>query len=180
MGRVKTVNGCRKPVGTQVPEPVLAAIEIARGDKDRSSWIRDLICDELDRQGISTAPLDSLPPRIPVVKTARPGTRAKQTQTRGQRPKTGPPASKAAPPPPPPARALRAPGAPVFQDPGAEAVTGDIPPAPAATRKRCTHRGYRQIGGFCHECDHLIEPGGYWRELAGLLRSGHPACPAVR
>jgi len=43
---------------------------------------------------------------------------------------------------------------------GAGAVT-----VPAATRQRCAHPGTRLIGGFCRECDHLIEPGGYWREL---------------
>ncbi len=166
MGRVKTVNGCRKPVGTQVPEPVLAAIEIARGDKDRSSWIRDLICDELDRQGISTAPLDSLPPRIPVVKTARPRTRAN-----GRRPPKDlpPPENPAGPPPRSPARR---PGQAVFQDPGAEAVVTDAPPAPASQRTKCRHPIFRVFGsrdpsargvdGCCPICGHAVEPGGYW------------------
>ncbi len=164
MGRVKTVNGCRKPVGTQVPEPVLAAIEIARGDKDRSSWIRDLICDELDRQGISTAPLDSLPPRIPVVKK----TRAKRTQTR-------PPAPKASPPPPPArAQPARPPGAAIFQDPGGEPIVADAPPAPASARKRCMHPGTRSIGGWCPPCGHLIDTGGCWSAACEAGTCVHP------
>ena len=169
MGRVKTVNGCRKPVGTQVPEPVLAAIEIARGDKDRSSWIRDLICDELDRQGISTAPLDSLPPRIPAVKTRA---RAKP-RSNGRRPPKDlpPPKNPASPPPRPPARP---PGAAIFQDPGGEPIVADAPPAPASARKRCMHPGTRSIGGWCPPCGHLIESGGCWSAACEAGTCVHP------
>jgi hypothetical protein len=52
----------------------------------------------------------------------------------------------------------------VLREPGGEATVGPMPPAPAAKRKRCTHPGTRSIGGFCKECDHMIERGGYWRE----------------
>lgn len=32
-------------------------------------------------------------------------------------------------------------------------------------RRRCTHPGRaRVIGGYCPACDHLTEPGGYWRD----------------
>lgn len=38
----------------------------------------------------------------------------------------------------------------------------DAPSGPQ--RRRCTHSGTRVIGGFCTPCDHLVEPGGLWRE----------------
>ena len=28
--------------------------------------------------------------------------------------------------------------------------------------RRCTHPGKRSVGGYCNECDHLIQPGGTW------------------
>ena len=28
--------------------------------------------------------------------------------------------------------------------------------------QRCTHPGKRSVGGWCKDCDHLIEPGGKW------------------
>lgn len=28
--------------------------------------------------------------------------------------------------------------------------------------RRCTHAGKRSVGGWCKDCDHLIEPGGAW------------------
>jgi hypothetical protein len=31
-------------------------------------------------------------------------------------------------------------------------------------RRRCPHPGKRVIGGHCPDCNHMIEPGGYWRE----------------
>jgi len=34
-----------------------------------------------------------------------------------------------------------------------------VEPAP----RRCTHPGTRIIGGYCKECDHMIEPGGLWK-----------------
>ena len=57
-----------------------------------------------------------------------------------------------------------APAASVFREPGSEAVIGTAPRTPAALRKRCNHPGKRSVGGYCPDCDHLIEPGGYWRE----------------
>jgi hypothetical protein len=32
------------------------------------------------------------------------------------------------------------------------------------THPRCPHPGKRVIGGWCGDCDRMIEPGGYWRE----------------
>jgi len=34
-----------------------------------------------------------------------------------------------------------------------------VEPAP----RRCTHPGKRVIGGYCKDCDHMIEPGGLWK-----------------
>ena len=28
--------------------------------------------------------------------------------------------------------------------------------------RRCNHPGKRSVGGFCPDCDHLIQPGGAW------------------
>ena len=28
--------------------------------------------------------------------------------------------------------------------------------------RRCTHPGKRSVGGWCKECDHLVQPGGSW------------------
>jgi len=159
MSRPKTVTG--RAIGTRVPDPVYEAVERARGDLERSVWIRGLILAELEAKGL--APGEAAPPPK---KRGRPP-KAPQAPVRGQKPKIGPPAPKAVPPPPPPpARALRThrPGAPVFQEPDGAVIVGDAPPAPAATRKRCNHPGTRLIGGFCPQCDHVIEPGGYWRE----------------
>ena len=115
---------------------------------------------------------------------------------RGRRPRADispsadPPMDYLAPPvvTPPPARALpaRAPGTAVFLEPDGETVATSMPPAPAVQRKKCTHPGYRRIGGFCPDCNHpseggdtalwkvipghcpecdrLAEPGGYWQE----------------
>ena len=151
-GKAASARGCL----TRCMRPWNAA----RGDLDRSQWIRGLILAALDAKGLT--PAEAAPQPVPAKRAAR---KTPERQTRGQKPKIGPPAPKGAPPPPP-ARALRAhpPGAVVFQDPGAEAIVGDAPPAPAATRKRCNHPGTRLIGGFCPLCDHVIEPGGYWRE----------------
>ena len=157
MGRTKLPNARRKPVGTQVSEQEYAAVERARGDLERSVWIRGLILDALAAEGL--APAEAAPPPVPAKRAAR---KAPAPQSRGQKPKIGPPASSPVPLPPPPL--ARRPGQAVFQDPGAEAVITDAPPAPAATRKRCNHPGTRLIGGFCPQCDHVIEPGGYWRE----------------
>ena len=184
MGRTKLPNARTKPIGTQVSQAEYAAVEQARGDVSRSQWIHGLILDAVDNAGIRVE-YAGVP--APPKKRGRP---AKAPRKRGgyeagdtavtdlPPPRVdgageGPEAEDRAsripgcpPPPPPPARALRAhpPGAAVFQDPGAEAIVGDAPPAPAATRKRCNHPGTRLIGGFCPLCDHVIEPGGYWRE----------------
>ena len=146
MSRVKTPNGKRVLLAVKVSEGTAGAIDSARGDLRRGQWLENLIDAALEAEGISQAPIDSLPPQIPAVKT----------RARAPRRTPAPKASPVTVAPPP--------GAAVFQDPGAERIVADAPPAPAATRKKCTHPGYRQIGGFCRECDHLIEPGGYWRE----------------
>ena len=166
MSRTRTVNGKRRVIGLKVSDAKYDAVEAARGETPRALWVEAAIDKALAAEGISPAPHAGGPfqPAYTPPKRAR-KTPAGQAQTRGQRPRIGPPASSP-PPPPPPARALRAhpPGAPVFQDPGAEAIVGDAPPAPAATRKRCNHPGTRLIGGHCPSCAHVIEPGGYWRE----------------
>jgi hypothetical protein len=184
MPRTKLPNGRRKPIGTKVSEQEYAAVERVRGDLERSEWIRGLILKALAAEGL--APGEPAPPPVPAKRAAR---KTPDRQTRGQKPKIGPPASKAVPPPPPPpARALRphAPGTAVFQEPDGQAITTSMPPAPSVQRKKCTHRGYRMIGGFCPDCNHPIEggdtalwkvipghcpecdrlagPGGYWRE----------------
>lgn len=178
MGRRKLADPRKIVLGVKVTKGKAEAVDTARGDLKPAQWLEKLIDAALEAEGISSAPLDSLPPRIPVVKTARPRTRARKAPdplgppqevldkmaARGMRELT-----ERVPSPPP--------GAAVFQDPGAERVVTDAPPAPAATRKRCTHRGYRQIGGYCHDCDHLIETGGYWRELAGPMASIPPGSP---
>ena len=67
-----------------------------------------------------------------------------------------PPRVRAKAPAPDPVEAVRA---------LAEA-TGAVPASQlrAPQRKRCTHPGTRITGGYCQACDHLIEPGGHWRE----------------
>ena len=146
MGRRKLADPKRVTLGVKVTKGKAEAVNAARGDLLPAQWLEKLIDAALEAEGISSAPIDRLPPQIPAVKT------------RARAPR------KAPAPKPSPVTVLPPPGAAVFQDPGAERVVTDAPPAPAATRKRCLHRGYRQIGGFCHECDHLVEPGGYWRE----------------
>ena len=175
MSRVKTVNGKRVLLAVKVSEGTAAAVDSARGELLRGAWLTKLIDAALEAEGISTAPLDSLPPRIPAVKTARAeDARAKQTQ--GQRPKITPPAPKAAPPPPrPPAwRPGRPPGAAIFQDLGGEPVVADAPPAPASARKRCMHPGTRSIGGWCPPCGHLIDTGGCWSAACEAGTCVHP------
>ena len=154
MGRKKTADGKRVLLAVKVSEGTAAAVDSARGELLRGHWLLKLIDSALEAEGISTAPIDRLPPVIPAVKAGRVKSRAN-----GHRPPAAPPSSG-----PPPSSMPPPPGAAVFQDPGAERVVTDAPPAPASTRKRCNHPGYRQIGGYCRECDHLIEPGGYWRE----------------
>jgi hypothetical protein len=180
MGRTKLPNARRKPIGTQVSEQEYAAVERARGDLERSVWIRGLILTELEAKGL--APGEAAPPPK---KRGRPP-KAPQVPARGQKPKTGPPASKAPPPPPPPpVRTLRphAPGAPVFQGPGGEMIVGDAPPAPAATRTKCNHPIFRVFGsrdpsargvdGCCPGCGHAVLPGGYWEPECDEGTCGH-------
>ena len=40
-------------------------------------------------------------------------------------------------------------------------VIADLVPASSLPR-RCSHPGKRSVGGYCHECDHRILPGGEW------------------
>lgn len=58
----------------------------------------------------------------------------------------------------PPAAAVPARPAP------ARPRSAELPPAgpvrPAA-RRRCPHPGTRVIGGWCRQCDAMVEPGGY-------------------
>jgi len=44
-------------------------------------------------------------------------------------------------------------------------VSEKLPAAPpvGVVPRRCTHQGTRIIGGYCRQCDHMIEPGGLWR-----------------
>ena len=182
MGRTKLPNARTKPIGTQVSQAEYAAVEQARGNVSRSQWIHGLILDAVDNAGIRVE-YAGVP--APPKKRGRPA-KAPVAQTRGQKAKIGPPASKPVPPPPPPpARALRAhrPGAVVFQDPGAEAIVGDAPPAPAATRTKCGHRIFRILGsrdpgakgvdGCCPDCGHFVLPGGYWEPECDAGTCGH-------
>jgi hypothetical protein len=159
MSRVKTPNGKRVLLAVKVSEGTAAAVDSARGDLLPAQWLRNLIDAALEAEGISQAPIDSLPPQIPAVKTAR-----RKSRANGHRPPVAPPSPSKPPAGPPPRPPAPPPGAAVFQDAGAERVVTDAPPAPAATRTKCPHPGTRMIGGFCPTCEHLIEPGGYWRE----------------
>ena len=38
-----------------------------------------------------------------------------------------------------------------------------VPFVEPAGPRRCTHPGKRVIGGYCGECDRMIEPGGLWK-----------------
>ena len=67
MPRVKTASGKRELIGVRLSESAKQAVDAARGDLSPSEWARGLIEAELARLGISSAPLDSLPPQIPAV-----------------------------------------------------------------------------------------------------------------
>jgi hypothetical protein len=158
MGRKKLADGKRVLLALKVSEGKAAAVDSARGELLRGQWIEKLIDAALEAEGISTAPIDRLPPQIPAVKTAR-------------RPRGKAPVAKATvPPPPPPARPV---GATVFQEPGGELAVTTVPP-PASERKRCLHPGTRSIGGFCPPCGHLIDTGGCWNAACEAGTCVHP------
>ena len=199
MSRPRTVNGKRHVIGLKVSDAKYDAVEAARGKTPRALWVEAAIDKALAAGGVAAEP------PVPVKRAARKtprkrgGYEAGDTKVsdlppppasvtvpgRGQKPLIGPPASKPVPPPPP-ARALpaRRPGQAVFQDPGAEAVVTDAPPAPAATRTRCDHRifrilgsrdpGAKGVGGCCPDCGHAVLPGGYWEPECDAGTCGHP------
>lgn len=170
MSRVKTAEGKRVLLAVKVSEGTAAAVDSARGEMLRGHWLLKLIDEALAKKGISTAPIDRLPPVIPAVKTrAKPKSRAN-----GHRPSAAPPPPSMPPAGPLPRPSARPVGASIFQEPGAEPVVADAPPAPAATRKRCTHPGTRSIGGWCPLCGHLIDTGGCWSAACEAGTCVHP------
>ena len=178
MSRVKTVNGKRVLLAVKVSEGTAAAVDSARGELLRGAWLTKLIDAALAAEGISAGPLDSLPPQIPAVKTARPRTRGRPPKASRKRGGYEAGDTKVSDLPPPPASVTvpaaprRPPGAAIFQDPGGEPVVADAPPAPASQRTKCRHPIFRVFGsrdpsargvdGCCPICGHAVEPGGYW------------------
>jgi hypothetical protein len=55
-----------------------------------------------------------------------------------------------------------APGAPARKPASPLAAAGLVPASSLPKPRRCSHPGKRSVGGWCKECDHLIEPGGAW------------------
>ena len=104
--RKQTPEGKRVTMGVKFSESEAEEIDAARGTANRSEWIREVCLTAARPPG-----LHPMPP---------------QTETRGQRVKSGPPPSKPVPPPPP---------APVrFR----EAEPDCIHPTSAVIKGRCT------------------------------------------
>ena len=149
MGRAWTPEGKRVPIGLKVSEAKAEAVDAARGATPRAQWLAAAVDAALAAH--AGRPVEVGGVRINLIADGR----VPEGVVAG-RGKDGPVAVRLPSPAPDPVEAVRA---------LAEA-TGAVPASQlrAPQRKRCTHPGTRITGGYCQACDHLIEPGGHWRE----------------
>jgi hypothetical protein len=143
MGRVMTPDGKRVSIGLKVSEAKAEAVDAARGDMPRALWLEALVDAALAGGQASEAAPE---------RRVRPPVRAR-AHTPGRTPPKR--VREASDPAPDPVEAVRA---------LAEASGVSLVPASDLKPNRCGHPGTRMVGGYCSKCDHLVAPGGLWRE----------------
>ena len=165
MGARKMADPRTNTVGTQLTRAQFDAVEAARGDVQRSPWLRDLILKAVADAGIT---VETVPEPAPVTPPRKkPAGRATSKVVDGLLP------AQRRPPPAKPRKPL---GAGIFLEPGGTETTTFMPPAPAKDRTRCKHPGIRTVGsnmGTCPDCKHRVESGGLWAPECDAGTCGH-------
>lgn len=119
-------------VTVKVSDNAAARMDAARGGLTRSAWARQVIL-----AALGTVPMAATEERAPAARTEAPAPgKAKPRRAEPEAPAVTLPSSLA----------------------GVPLTVASALPKP----RRCNHPGKRSVGGWCAECDHLIQPGGSW------------------
>jgi len=138
VARPRSPDGNNVAITIKVSDRVAEALDAARGELSRSEWARGTITAALD--GSLMTPPQALG-YAQALRTASPIPFSKAPEIIAE---MSAPATKPAP------VAAELAGIPL--------TVASALPKP----RRCTHPGKRSVGGYCKECDHLIQPGGTW------------------
>jgi hypothetical protein len=149
VARPRSPDGNNVAITVKVSDNAAAAIDEARGELTRSAWARDTLTAALDGRLMTP---DQATAYVYAMRTASPIPFSKAPEIiSGMASVQEPPPDAAEAP-----KRARAPRVPPL------AAAGLAPASSLPPPRRCRHPGKRLVGGYCKDCDHLIEAGGAW------------------